>query len=382
MSEIKLNTLALLVGLTLVKVTIYVALAQPFHGVEQGLCQWDCKWYTHTIQNGYDTEPHIMPSRDLANWAFFPLFPVLSRGLMIITSLNAFWSGTAVAIMCFSGFAILSCRYRALTRGRASQDSSWLIMLAVDPFSLYFFIPYSESTYLVLTLALLLAAEARSAIGQGLATCLLTATRPTGVLAIPHLAVQQAASARQAFRRGMKIADRIRLLSDATFPMAIAPLGIASYMAYLWWLTGDALAFSHIQLAWGRVLSNPIKAVYWGLAENDWPLLFRSDMSEIVAPNAYKAAFAFPAVAACAWLLVRRRILECWLLGSSILLALSTGVLSLPRLVVANPIFLLVVGDVVDLIGSRAVRIGLAVICIAIQLFLIRSWLLESSLLA
>ena len=372
-------------GLIVLKLVLYIVLAQPFGGAEQGLCRWDCRWYTHTIANGYDLEPNLQPTRDLANWAFFPLFPMLARGVMTIAGLSPFWSGTLIAAICFGAFAVLSCWYRALTRGSASRDGPWLLLLAAYPFSLYFFIPYSESAYLLCTILLLLAAEARNAVSVAIATVLLAATRPTGVLAIPYLLVERAAYARQALRQGLWRKDPTRTFADIAFPLAVAPLGLAGYMAYLWWLTGDALAFSHVQLAWGRVPLTPLqslKTYYWAVTENDWAKLFRADFAEIVAPRAYLAAAALPAAAACAWLLARKRVLECWLLGGTVVLALTTGVLSLPRFVYANPVFLLVIGDMVDLIRSRAVRIGLAVLCIGIQLLLVLTWLHNSSLLA
>ncbi|MDT7951638.1 MAG: hypothetical protein RQ966_09050, partial [Acetobacteraceae bacterium] len=166
---------AIVAGLIVVKLLIYVALAQRYGGAEQGLCRWDCVWYTHTIVDGYDQEPTLEPTRDLANWAFFPLFPMLARGVMTVAGLGPFWSGTVTAAVCFGAFAILSCRYRALTRSSASRSGPWLLLLAVYPFSLYFFIPYSESTYLLCMILLLLAAEARSVMGAAVATSLLVA---------------------------------------------------------------------------------------------------------------------------------------------------------------------------------------------------------------
>lgn len=374
-----LRLLGIVAGLILVKLAIYVAVAQPYGGAEQGLCQWDCVWYAHTIEHGYDpAAPRLYVYHDFANWAFFPLFPLLGRGLMAATGLSAFWSGTVVAALCFAGFAVLSCRYRALTRGPEARNPTWLVLLAVYPFSLYFFMVYSESTYLLMTVLFLLAARARDATGAGLAAGLLSATRPTGVLAVPYLAVERAWHARLAFRPGLASPDRARILADAAFPLALAPLGLACYMAYLYWLTGDALAFSHAQLAWDRTFFNPLKRVYWGLLRNDWHYLLRADTP---APESYAAAAAVLAGIACLWLLAHRRVLEAWLLGATVTLAVATGMMAVPRYVTANPVFLLVVGDVVDRIRSRAVRVGLAVGCVALQAFLLRTWLLQSSLL-
>ncbi len=103
--------MALAAGLMLVKLVLYVAAAQHFGGAEHALCEWDCEWYRHTIQDGYDPEPRLRPDHDFANWAFFPLFPLLARALKLATGLSAFWAGTAVSMLCFVGFAAVSLRY-------------------------------------------------------------------------------------------------------------------------------------------------------------------------------------------------------------------------------------------------------------------------------
>ncbi|MGG5891017.1 hypothetical protein ACLF3G_28460 [Falsiroseomonas sp. HC035] len=369
---------AIVAGLILAKLAVYVAAAQSYGGAELGLCRWDCEWYLHTMTNGYDPVPRMRPYHNFANWAFFPLFPVLGQIFQAVSGATAFWSGTIVSLLCFGAFAVLSCHYRRLTRGPGVQNLPWLVLLTVYPFSLYFLMPYSESTYLLTTVLLLLAVQARHAVGAGLSAALLSATRPTGVLAIPYLVVDRALHARRTLRRDMTWGERLKLLADCGLPLALAPLGIASYMAYLYWLTGDALAFSHVQVAWDRVFINPMKTFYWAIAKNDWHLMLNPD---IPAPRSYSASFAVVAGMASLWLLSRRHVLEAWLLGSVVVLALMTSETSVPRYVTANPIFLLVLGDVMDRIRKRAVLIGLALVALALQAFLLNTWFIESSLL-
>ena len=42
------------------------------------------------------------------------------------------------------------------------------------------------------------------------------------------------------------------------FTLWMIPLGLFAYMVYLYHLTGDALAFKHIQVAWGRYMDSPL----------------------------------------------------------------------------------------------------------------------------
>lgn len=369
--------LGLIAGLTLVKLLLFVAAAQPFGGAEHALCHWDCEWYVHTIRDWYDPEPRFRATNDLANWAFFPLFPLLARAVRAVTELDAFWSGTAVAVLCFAGFAAVSTRYRALTRPQA-RAVPWIVTLIVYPFSLYFFMVYTESLYLLLTVLLLLSARSRDFTGACVATGLATASRPTGVVAIPYLIVEGAWRARGAFRRRLEPAARLRILVDVAFPLALAPLGLACYMAYLYWLTGDALAFSHAQASFERTLINPLKMFYWSLLKDDWHSVLNPHASQ---SKAYAASFVIVAGLACLWLLRSGRFLEAWMLGAMVLLALPTSVDSMPRYVTANPVFLLVVGDLVDRIRSRSVLVGLAVASVLLQAFLLHQWFITSTLL-
>lgn len=372
--------LALIAGLTVVRLTLYALAAQPWGGFEAGMCQWDCEWYVHTIEQGYDPEPRLRPDEDLTNWAFFPLFPLLAWMLRLVTKLPAFWAGTLVSAACFVGFAVVALRYRALTRGPQSRgdDLTWLTMLTVYPFGFYFFVPYTEALFLLLTVLLLLAIRTRRAAEAGWATALLTAARPTGILAVPCLVVERMWHARLAFRPGVSWSGRLRVLADCAFPLALAPLGLALYMVYLYWLTGDALAFSHVQAAWDREFFDPLRRFYWALAKNDWLNMFDPAGPQ---SESYSAFFVVVAGVACLWLLWQRLPVECWLLGAPVLLALTTSIDSIPRYVTGNPVFLLVLGDLMDRVRPLAIRIALAAAAVLLQAYLLRAWFNNSGLL-
>jgi hypothetical protein len=368
--------LATFAALILLQFALFCAGAAYVQGsAEAGLCNWDCEWYRGIIQHGYDIEP-APRWEDQASWAFFPLFPMLGRAVMLVTALDPFWSGTSVAVLCFVAFALLSFRYRALTRPEGNPVT-WAVLLLVYPFGFYFLLPYTESLYLLLTLAVLWCTRRGAMDGAGLATGLLTATRPTGVVAIPYLAVQLLWRARALFRPGSAPRARLALLGEVLFPLALMPLGIVVYMIFLYWLTGDALAFSHVLVAWNRRLGDPLRNFYWGLAANDWDLVIHG----VGASLSYNACFAIPAALGAVWLLWRRLPFEAWLLGCTVALALSGSAISLARYVAANPITLLLAGDVADRVRSRAARVVLTVLCLALQAFLMHRWYIRSDLL-
>ena len=57
-------------------------------------CQFDCSWFLSIADIGYDTFPHGLTTGHAANWAFFPLFPLLGHwlgALLGIGTLKAFY---------------------------------------------------------------------------------------------------------------------------------------------------------------------------------------------------------------------------------------------------------------------------------------------------
>jgi hypothetical protein len=49
--------------------------------------------------------------------------------------------------------------------------------------------------------------------------------------------------------------------TDLLLAVALVPIGISCLAIFLWFHSGDALAFQHIQRAWGRAFTNP----FWNL---------------------------------------------------------------------------------------------------------------------
>ena len=55
------------------------------------MCKYDCQWYLTIINEGYDVVPRVTPKlwKGLANFAFFPLYPLIVKSLVIITGISA-----------------------------------------------------------------------------------------------------------------------------------------------------------------------------------------------------------------------------------------------------------------------------------------------------
>jgi hypothetical protein len=318
---------ALILALLAVRLGLY-ALAAGY--LPANLCRWDCAWYLHTAQAGYDLVPSTAPGTySQANWAFFPAFPLGIRALAAVMPYDV--AGFVLANACLALFVLLAALYWRRQRGEPGSAALVAFLLAF-PYGLYFSIPYTESLYAALVMAVFLLLGSRRYFAASLVLSLLVATRLTGILLWPVLAV--ALLRPTARRRGV--------LLDAALPLAIAPLGLFAFMAYLHAHMGDGLAFLHVQTGWYRRTEMPVFVLLHGLLHFDLGNLFSVKTQSVF----FSMLCALAGLGLSAWLYIRRRFVEAWFLGMSVLVPLAAGPVSLQRYVLANPVFLLALFEI------------------------------------
>ena len=113
--------------------------------------------------------------------------------------------------------------------------------------------------------------------------------------------------------------------------LGLLPLGLLVFCVYIYYLTGDYLAFVHIQSAWGRHFDNPLKTLVYGM--------FGGPARPISVVAAWFTVFTLASLAIFYRRIPLSYVLFCLL---SIFLPLSTGLMSMPRFtVVLFPVFIL-----------------------------------------
>ncbi len=221
----------------------------------------DPGWYNGIAQFGYEKMPFSTTAQH--NWAFFPLFPMTWRLVSLVTREYEL-TGIALAHVLF--FLALVVVYKTIVAFGLDDAIArrTVFYLAIFPTSFFFSFPMSESLFLLLTAGSLCCAKTNRWWLAGLLAALASATRPTGILLWPALAIIYW----QSFGRRWPRKEVLSLL--------LAPAGLLVFMLYLHRITGDALAFAHIQEAWGRrvglfiwplidYLQHPWIAVSWDL---------------------------------------------------------------------------------------------------------------------
>jgi hypothetical protein len=206
--------------------------------------RWDSVWFLRIAEHGYNAASG-------AASAFYPLYPatvaVLGRALFGHYVL----AGILVSLAAALGSFLLLHRI-AEERLGADGARRAVLYLAFFPFALFLQAVYSESLYLLLTLAAFTLAERRRFLAAGAVTGLALLARPTGVALLPALALI-----------AWQERDRLRALAS----LAVAPVLFAAYPLYLWRAEGDPWAFLHAQRIWSRHLSpaGPLGGIWDGL---------------------------------------------------------------------------------------------------------------------
>jgi hypothetical protein len=233
------------------------------------MAKWDTQHYLAIAYDGYvQTHAGLPPANEAP--AFFPLYPgavhVLSGfgaspGLVLIVAY-------LVSLSCFFAALTLLHRLTVIEIGERYAKPT-LMLLAFFPAALFFAIPYSESLFLLLAVAAFFAArEGRWAVA-GIVLALASATRSPGLLLIVpvlllYLYGPRADRAAESTRGGWW--PRYRVRRDAAW-LLLAPLGLLAFSAYLHFALGDALAWDHAQVVFGRHTVDPFTGVWAALRE-------------------------------------------------------------------------------------------------------------------
>jgi hypothetical protein len=164
-------------------------------------------------------------------------------------------AGLVVSLLCCLGSFLLLYRLADRRLGPDGAARS-VLYLAVFPMALFLQAVYSESLFLLLSLAAFALAERRRFAGAGIVAGLAILTRVAGLALLPALAVL-------AWRHR----ERIRALGKLALALPVA----AIYPLVLWQQVGDPLAFSDAQDRWHRHLSwaGPFGGLWPGL-ESTW----------------------------------------------------------------------------------------------------------------
>ena len=222
----------------------------PPRGLLFVLTDWDSTWYLGIAQNGYQFRP------DGGSWniAFFPLYPLLIRGLNALCH-NAGIAGLVISNICLLAAGLLLNALSNLEFSNRQAREAAVIFLMLNPMSFFFSEVYAESTFLMLAIGALLAARTGHWVTACVCGMFLSATRNVGVLIAIPLLIEFVAQTWNA-KEGVRSLIRPRILL-----LGLIPMGLGLFSLYCHFRFGNYLAFLEAGRGWGRELSTPWKTL-------------------------------------------------------------------------------------------------------------------------
>jgi mannosyltransferase PIG-V len=224
-------------------------LAQWLHGgvwpLGATFTRWDGAWYYSVVQYGYGAGR----LHGQSNVAFFPLYPILVTGvqrLLFVPGITA-----AVGVSVVSMGAALVVFYDMVRRRYHESVARWAtLLLAFNPFGLFFGFIYTESLYLLLSVAVFWLLERRAWWWAAVVAGLASASRPQGAILALIVVAQWLWSTH---RRWWPLdwQGAIPVLKAAGLGLT-GISGLVLFAAFLQLHNHDALAFAHVQVYWGR----------------------------------------------------------------------------------------------------------------------------------
>ncbi|HEX5275859.1 MAG TPA: mannosyltransferase family protein [Candidatus Rubrimentiphilum sp.] len=299
--------------------------------------RWDAVHYLDIATSGYHG----------TDMAFFPLLPLLV-GILGKAVGNHLIAGLVISNVALF-FALLFLYKLVEHEFDRTVARRAIFYISIFPTAVFFSAVYTESLFLMLTVASFYYMRERRWWLAGVIGLLASLTRVEGVLLAVPFAIEWWSAYRENAVAGLK----------NLVPIILIPLGLVLFMGYLWVLNGDPLYFSHVQSHWNRQLAAP-----WTSIGNSLHKIATAVGPQTVAQQILEIVFTalMIGVLAGGW----RKLKPSYVayMGLSILMPLCTSsLMSMPRFaLVLFPMFV-----ILALWGGRP-RINNAIVALSLPL--------------
>ncbi len=210
------------------------------------LARWDAVWYRSVALDGYTNDPSSLEN----NVGFYPLYPVTVRAISRLLPVNILWIGIGLSLACLLGALLLAGQIFFEWGGEAGAIRGTAALL-LYPTSFYFASVYTESLFLLLTVAAFWASRRGRWAVAGAAGFLASLTRLNGFLLAIPIAWYGWRFCKERRSEGERGGARKRAAVGAPAALAvIATLaGAAVFPAFLGSRFGDPLLYLHSKAA-------------------------------------------------------------------------------------------------------------------------------------
>lgn len=224
--------------------------------------RWDSGFYLTIIEQGYSYS-----ATGMSNVAFFPVYPLLVNLVNSVIG-NAALAGILVSNASLLAALLFLYKLTELEFGDADTAQRAVFYIAAFPTAFFFSAIYTESTFLLFSVATMYFARRHLWVWAGVMGMMTSATRIVGVTMAGIVVLEWLRV------HGWTISGMLRKASwaglwhglrrdwVALLPVLLIPLGILSYMLFLKLQFNDPLGFWTVQAAWQRENLGP-PAIIW-----------------------------------------------------------------------------------------------------------------------
>jgi hypothetical protein len=210
----------------------------------------DSGYYLLIAEQGYEPEGR---GDAVVRPAFFPVYPLLVKGLGGFAGFGAsVIVGVLISLAALLGALYLLHRLTTLELGEGPARAT-VMLLAFSPAAYFLSAPYTESLFLLLSVAAVYAARRRRWAVAAVLAGVASGTRNVGVFLVVALGLIYLYEERPWER-----------LRPSVLWLALCPAGLVAFSVYLRAEVGDAQAWRHRQVHFGRELVDPVEAVSGG----------------------------------------------------------------------------------------------------------------------
>ena len=125
----------------LIMVQVMNLVADTPHNILYYMNPWDAEWYKEMTEAGYK----FPRSTGMANWAFFPLYPMICRAVRIITGghINTYAIGMMVSNICIivAVYYAVKLAYLELDKGKYDKkdiENIIIFLMLAGPCAVYY----------------------------------------------------------------------------------------------------------------------------------------------------------------------------------------------------------------------------------------------------
>ena len=191
--------------------------------------RWDAMHYTKIAALGYGV---YSPG----NYAFFPLYPAMISLLTTVTGIPYAYSGLVISRLCFLGAVLLLYKFAEEEFGEKIALRS-VICLMVFPGSFFFLSAYTESVSLLFVICVFFFCRRKNWLFASVFAMLFASLRQVGILIGLIILLEYLRN----------IDYKVKRIRPDILWLCLIPVGLFSYMIYLYVQKGDPFYFSYCE---------------------------------------------------------------------------------------------------------------------------------------